>query len=61
MLERMYLRWAERRGYKTDILDRTEGEEAGIKSVTIGVTGLLAFGYLHPEKGVHRLVRFVTV
>ena len=57
MLERMYLRWAERRGYKTDILDRTEGEEAGIKSVTIGVTGLLAFGYLHPEKGVHRLVR----
>ena len=57
MLERMYLRWAERRGYKTDILDRTEGEEAGIKSVTIGVTGPLAFGYLHPEKGVHRLVR----
>ena len=57
MLERMYLRWAERRGYKTEILDRTEGEEAGIKSVTIGVTGLLAFGYLRPEKGVHRLVR----
>jgi peptide chain release factor 2 len=57
MLERMYLRWAERRGYKTDILDRTEGEEAGIKSVTIGVNGPLAFGYLRPEKGVHRLVR----
>ena len=57
MLERMYLRWAERRGYKTDILDRTEGEEAGIKSVTISVTGPLAFGYLRPEKGVHRLVR----
>jgi len=57
MLERMYLRWAERRGYKTDILDRTVGEEAGIKSVTIGVTGSLAYGYLRPEKGVHRLVR----
>jgi peptide chain release factor 2 len=57
MLERMYLRWVERRGYKSDILDRTEGEEAGIKSVTIGVTGLLAYGYLRPEKGVHRLVR----
>ena len=57
MLERMYLRWAERRGYKTEILDRTEGEEAGIKSVTIGVTGPLAYGYLRPEKGVHRLVR----
>lgn len=57
MLERMYLRWAERRNYKTDILDRTAGEEAGIKSVTIGVRGNLAYGYLHPEKGVHRLVR----
>jgi len=57
MLERMYLRWAERRGYKADILDRTEGEEAGIKSVTIAVTGPLAYGYLRPEKGVHRLVR----
>lgn len=57
MLERMYLRWAERRGYKTDVLDRAVGEEAGIKSVTIGVDGPLAYGYLHPEKGVHRLVR----
>jgi peptide chain release factor 2 len=57
MLERMYLRWAERRGYKTEILDRTAGEEAGIKSVTIGVIGSLAYGYLRPEKGVHRLVR----
>jgi peptide chain release factor 2 len=57
MLERMYLRWAERRGYETEILDRTEGEEAGIKSVTIGVNGNLAYGYLRPEKGVHRLVR----
>jgi peptide chain release factor 2 len=57
MLERMYLRWAEGHGYQTDILDRTAGEEAGIKSVTIGVNGLLAYGYLRPEKGVHRLVR----
>jgi len=57
MLERMYLRWAERHGYQTDILDRTEGEEAGIKSVTISVNGSLAYGYLRPEKGVHRLVR----
>ncbi len=57
MLERMYLRWAERHNYKTDILDRSAGEEAGIKSVTIGVSGPLAYGYLRPEKGVHRLVR----
>ena len=57
MLERMYLRWAETHGYKTDILDRTAGEEAGIKSVTISITGFMAYGYLRPEKGVHRLVR----
>jgi len=57
MLERMYLRWAEKHHYQTDILDRTEGEEAGIKSVTISVRGNLAYGYLRPEKGVHRLVR----
>ena len=57
MLERMYLRWAENSGYKTEILDRTPGEEAGVKSVTISVTGDLAFGYLRSEKGVHRLVR----
>jgi peptide chain release factor 2 len=57
MLERLYLRWAERRGYSAEILDRTEGEEAGIKSVTIAVNGINAYGFLHPEKGVHRLVR----
>jgi len=57
MLERMYLRWAEARGYQTEILDNTDGEEAGIKSVTIAVEGEYAFGYLRSEKGVHRLVR----
>jgi peptide chain release factor 2 len=57
MLERMYLRWAEERGYETEILDLTEGEEAGIKSVTISVNSEYAFGYLRSEKGVHRLVR----
>jgi peptide chain release factor 2 len=57
MLERMYLRWAEAQGYQTEVLDLTEGEEAGIKSVTIAVDGEYAFGYLRSEKGVHRLVR----
>ena len=57
MLLRMYLRWAERRGYKTEVLDTSPGDEAGIKSVTIGVSGDYAFGYLKSEHGVHRLVR----
>ncbi len=57
MLQRMYLRWAEKRGYPTEILDSTPGEEAGIKSATISVDGEYAFGYLRSEKGVHRLVR----
>ncbi|RJP48424.1 MAG: peptide chain release factor 2 [Anaerolineaceae bacterium] len=57
MLERMFLRWAEKHEFGTEVLDRTEGEEAGIKSVTIAVNGKYAFGYLRSEKGVHRLVR----
>ncbi|MFC2071906.1 peptide chain release factor 2 [Chloroflexota bacterium] len=57
MLMRSYLRWAERRGYGTEILDVSSGEAAGIKSATIGVSGDYAFGYLKSEHGVHRLVR----
>lgn len=57
MLERMYHRWAERNGYQTEILDRSIGEEAGIKSVTMSLEGKYAYGYLRSEKGVHRLVR----
>ncbi|GAB4578954.1 MAG: peptide chain release factor 2 [Anaerolineales bacterium] len=57
MLQRMYLRWIERRGYEAEILEMTEGEVAGIKTVTIAVNGDFAYGYLRAEKGVHRLVR----
>jgi len=57
MLLRMYLRWAERRGYRADVLDLAPGEEAGLKSVTVEVVGPHAFGYLKSERGVHRLVR----
>ena len=57
MLLRMYLRWAERRGYKTQILDTSPGEEAGIKSALLEMSGRWAYGYLKAERGVHRLVR----
>ena len=57
MLMRMYLRWAERNGYKTTVTEETEGDEAGIKSCSIEVEGDYAFGYLKAESGVHRLVR----
>ena len=57
MLYRMYTRWAERRHFKVKILDFLEGEEAGVKSVTMLIEGLNAYGYLRSEKGVHRLVR----
>ena len=57
MLYRMYCRWAERRGFKVKVLDYLDGEEAGIKSVTILIEGNYAYGYLKSENGVHRLVR----
>jgi peptide chain release factor 2 len=57
MLQRMYLRWAERHRFRTEIIDQLEGEEAGIKSVTINVEGRRAYGHLRAERGVHRLVR----
>jgi peptide chain release factor 2 len=57
MLSRMYVRWAERRGLKADILDTTEGEEAGVKNATIEIRGPRAYGYAKAEAGSHRLVR----
>ncbi|MCM3288556.1 peptide chain release factor 2 [Paenibacillus sp. MER 180] len=57
MLLRMYTRWAEKRGFKVEVLDYLPGDEAGIKSVTLLVKGYNAYGYLKTEKGVHRLVR----
>jgi len=57
MLLRMYTRWAEERGYSTEILDLAEGDEAGVKSATILIKGLNAYGYAHGEAGAHRLVR----
>ena len=57
MLMRMYLRWSEGRGYRTEVLDISPGDEAGIKSVVVQVSGDHAYGYLKAEKGVHRLVR----
>ncbi len=57
MLMRMYLRWAEKHGYKTSIANLLEGDEAGIKSCTINIEGAFAYGYLKSENGVHRLVR----
>ena len=57
MLLRMYLRWAERHRFATEILDQTEGEETGIKSATVAIDGRSAYGFLRAERGVHRLVR----
>jgi len=57
MLLRMYLRWAEKKDFATEITDMTQGEEAGVKSVTITVDGSYAYGYLQAERGTHRLVR----
>ncbi|ERK12592.1 Peptide chain release factor 2 [Pantoea sp. AS-PWVM4] len=57
MLMRMYLRWAEAKGFKTEIIEESEGEVAGLKSATIRVSGEYAFGWLRTETGVHRLVR----
>jgi peptide chain release factor 2 len=57
MLMRMYIRWAERRGFQVSVLDQSEGEEAGIKGAVLEISGQYAYGFLRPETGVHRLVR----
>ena len=57
LLLRMYMRWGEKRGWKVDLMDKLDGDEAGIKSATIRISGKYAFGYAKAEKGVHRLVR----
>jgi peptide chain release factor 2 len=57
MLLRLYLRWAQRHKFETEIIDQLEGEEAGLKSVTVGIHGRWSYGYLRAERGVHRLVR----
>ncbi|HEY1951654.1 MAG TPA: peptide chain release factor 2 [Gemmatimonadaceae bacterium] len=57
MLMRMYVRWAERRGFEVGVLDESEGEEAGIKGAVLEIRGQYAYGFLRPETGVHRLVR----
>src|SRR5690606_14942616 len=57
MLLRMYARWAEQRGYKLEWIEESEGEEAGIKSATLRISGPNAYGWLKTESGVHRLVR----
>ena len=57
LLERMYIRWAERKGFEIELIDRSEGEEAGIKGSVLEIKGQYAYGFLRPESGVHRLVR----
>ncbi len=57
MLQRMYMRWAEKKGYKVSLIEQTSGEEAGIKSATIEIKGFNAYGWAKTESGVHRLVR----
>jgi peptide chain release factor 2 len=57
MLSRMYLRWAERRGFQAEVVDQADGDEAGLKSMTLSISGEYVYGYLQSERGVHRLVR----